>query len=143
MKTINTLFIEDEKLLRTLFEDAIIGYKDEYAGYDFKPEAVPDMKTAMEYLDTKDAPDVIILDLRLPSGTVESYIETPEKENGFTILKKIRSDAKFRDVPVIVFTNLSDEQTERESRALGADAFLIKSEVLPVDLLGTITKLVK
>jgi len=143
MKTIHTLFIEDEKLLRTLFEDAIIGYKDDYAGYEFIPEAVPDLKEAMDYLNDKPAPDIIILDLRLPSGTMEEYTETPEKENGFTILKRIKSDDKFKNTPVIVFTNLSDEETEKDSLDLKADAFLIKSKVLPSELLGVIIKLVK
>ncbi len=140
MKTIKILFVEDEMLLRTLFEDAIIGYKEEYTGYDFLPETVPNLRQAMEYLDSEKIPDVIILDLRLPSG--DNHIEeTPEKENGFTILKKIKSTESLKSIPVIVFTNLSDEETKKESLNLGADGFLVKSKVLPADLLGEIAKL--
>ena len=139
MKTIKVLFVEDEMLLRTLFEDAIIGYKEEYAGYDFLPEAVSDLRSAMDYLDSDKTPDVIILDLRLPSGD-SGATEVPEKENGFAILRKIKSSERLKSIPVIVFTNLSDEATKHESLSLGADGFLVKSKVLPVDLLGEIAR---
>lgn len=143
MKTIKILFIEDEKLLRTLFEDTISGFAEEYRDYDFEIETTADLKSALNYLEEKPAPHAIILDLRLPTGDVEKIQEVPEKENGAAILKRIKTDAKFQNTPVIVFTNLSDKETEYECKKLGADAFMVKSKVLPSELLNAVIKLVK
>jgi len=143
MKNIKILFVEDEKLLRTLFEDSVAALGDQYAGCSFDMSAVSDLKSAIAYLDEKPAPDVVILDLRLPRGESQETVEAPEQENGFMILKYVKSREKFNCTPVIVFTNLGDQETERKAKELKADKFLIKSEVLPSRLLNTITDLVK
>lgn len=143
MKTIKTLFIEDEKLLSSLFEDAVTAWKDEYPEYDFVSDAALDLKSSLQYLDEQPAPDVIVLDLRLPAGEAHETTEVPEKENGFIILKRIKSDEKFKNTPVIVFTNLSDDETRKESKTLGADRFMTKSKALPADLLKAVVEVSK
>jgi CheY-like chemotaxis protein len=143
MKKIKILFIEDEKLLRTLFEDSIAGYGDQYPGYSFESDATPDLNSAMNYLKENPAMDIIVLDLRLPVGETGMVEEVPEKENGFTILKYVRSDMKFKDTKVMVFTNLSDPETKGEAETLGADGFMVKSKTLPTELLEKIISLLK
>ncbi|MBU2539757.1 response regulator [Patescibacteria group bacterium] len=143
MKTIKILFIEDEKLLKTLLEDTITGFREEYKNFNFDMETAVDLKSAMTYLEEKSAPDIIILDLRLPIGDVEEIKKAPEKENGLTVLKLIKTDIKFRNTPVIIFTNLNDKETEHECNKLGANSFMIKSKVLPSELLNEIVRLVK
>jgi CheY-like chemotaxis protein len=106
-------------------------------------ETSVDLKSATAYLEEKPAPHVIILDLRLPTGETEKTEETPEKENGMTILKRVKTNEKFQNTPVIVFTNLSDKETEYECKKLGADGFMVKSKVLPSELLNTVVNLVK
>lgn len=142
MKTIKALFVEDESLLRTLFEDSLSVSKDDFPEVDFEMDAVPDFTSAVDYLEANEAPDVVILDLRLPSGKGMAD-ETPEKEYGFEILKRIKENEKFKATPVIVFTNLADRETEHRSYALGADAFLIKSKVVPHELMDAVLKSIK
>jgi CheY-like chemotaxis protein len=141
MKTIKILFIEDEDLLRALFEDSIVGYGDNYVGYSFESDSSQDLKAAITYLTEKPAPSIIILDLRLPEGATKEVAEVPEKENGFTILKHIKADEKFVNTPVVIFTNLNDTETEKEAKRLGADEFMIKSKTLPSELLKVVVRM--
>jgi DNA-binding response OmpR family regulator len=60
-------------------------------------------------------PNFIILDLILP------------KVDGFSILSKIKSDKDTLNIPVFVFTNLSDEDSKERSKDLGSDYYFIKS----------------
>lgn len=62
-------------------------------------------------------PDLILLDLILP------------KVNGFDILKRFKAEAATKDIPVIIFTNLSQEADQRQAKALGAADFFIKSDL--------------
>lgn len=125
------LLIEDESLIRTLFEDSV-GYLEEMKpGFVIDLESVPDYSSATIYLADKPAPEVILLDLRLPRGGGIVANDQPEKEYGFELLRSIRANPKFLDTTVIVLTNLADKESEMRSYRLGADAFLVKSRVTP------------
>jgi DNA-binding response OmpR family regulator len=59
--------------------------------------------------------DIILLDLILPNF------------DGFEILKKIKEIKTLNKIPVIVFSNLSDEKSMEKSKELGAIDFMVKS----------------
>lgn len=59
--------------------------------------------------------DMILLDLILPGV------------DGFEVLKKIRETEPVKNVPVIVFSNLSEEKDIKKSKELGANDFMVKS----------------
>ena len=61
-----------------------------------------------------EAPDVMILDLMLPSL------------NGFDVLKTIRADNNLRKVPVLILTAKGQAQDRQSADNLGADAFVTK-----------------
>ena len=145
MKKFKLLFVEDEKLLRSLFEDSLTAYKDEYAGkYEFEIETVADYTQALNYFKNKPSPDLIVLDLRLPFGKDgKEETDLPETERGFNLLKMVKSDDKFKNCPVMVFTNFGDKETKDKAKSLGADKFLVKSDTLPHQFLKTILELVK
>jgi len=62
-------------------------------------------------------PDYIILDIILP------------KINGFNLLSEIKADPAISKIPVFIFTNLSDNDSRQKGADLGADFYLIKSEL--------------
>ncbi|HVT12641.1 MAG TPA: response regulator [Fimbriimonadaceae bacterium] len=64
--------------------------------------------------DMSVMPAVVILDLKLP------------KLSGLEVLKRIRSQAATRRLPVVVLTSSEDEQQIEESYALGANSFIKK-----------------
>jgi CheY-like chemotaxis protein len=67
-------------------------------------------------------PDLIILDVMLPGG-----------QNGFDVLNTIKEDPKTSNIPVIMLTNLGEEQKETAINC-GAAEFLNKTLIGPADL---------
>jgi len=60
-------------------------------------------------------PDIIILDLLLP------------KMDGFAVLKNLQADPKIKDIPVIVLSNLGDEDDVNRAKKLKVKDYFIKS----------------
>ena len=61
-------------------------------------------------------PDYVILDVILP------------KLDGFEIIKKIKEDSELSDLPIFVFSDISDEDSRSRSLEIGADYFFPKDE---------------
>jgi len=61
-------------------------------------------------------PDYLILDLILP------------KLDGFEVVKRIKEDEETSELPIFIFTDLSDEDSKNRSLELGADYYFIKEE---------------
>lgn len=59
--------------------------------------------------------DLVLLDLLLPDV------------DGFMILEKIRQNKILQAIPVIVFSNLSEEKDVSRATQLGASEFMVKS----------------
>ena len=61
-------------------------------------------------------PDVIILDVNMP------------KMDGITVLKKLRSDKRFAETPIIMLTSVGDQEVVRRSIQAQATAYLLKDD---------------
>ncbi|ADY73356.1 two component transcriptional regulator, winged helix family [Desulfurobacterium thermolithotrophum DSM 11699] len=79
----------------------------------FKVDWTLDGKEALEKIKTNSY-DLIILDLMLPGAS------------GLDICKEIRENSINKDVPVIVLTALSDEDTKVKGFSIGADDYVTK-----------------
>lgn len=62
-------------------------------------------------------PKVVMLDLKLP------------KVSGLEVLKKLKSDERTRNIPVVVLTSSQEEKDMVESYRLGVNSYIVK----PVD----------
>lgn len=60
-------------------------------------------------------PDVILLDMMLPDI------------DGYEVLKNLKANDKTKNIPVIVFSNLSSDADMKKMTDAGAVAFMIKS----------------
>jgi len=76
-------------------------------------ETAADAGRAME-ITRSFKPGLILLDLILPG------------KNGFEFLKDLRQQPEFSNLPVIVLSNLGDEEDIKQGMKLGAMDFLIK-----------------
>ena len=64
-------------------------------------------------------PDLVVLDLMIP------------KMGGMDVLREIRNDPKIKKVPVLILSNLSQEQDIQLAKQLGVKEFLIKANFTP------------
>ncbi|TSC62553.1 MAG: response regulator receiver modulated metal dependent phosphohydrolase [Parcubacteria group bacterium Gr01-1014_48] len=62
-------------------------------------------------------PDIVVLDIMLPGM------------NGYDVLKTIKADDATKDIPVLLLSNLGQEEDIQKSRELGAADFMIKATV--------------
>jgi len=102
------LIVEDEEVLQRalylLFHDA---------GYTIA--SATDGATAFEMVE-RLKPDIILLDLILP------------KMSGFDFLKNIKAIDALKNIPVIVLSNLGDDDDIAKARALGAMDYFVKAD---------------
>src|SRR3954452_20068096 len=59
-------------------------------------------------------PDLILLDLTMP------------RMDGVSVLKALREDPRWKDLPVILFTAISEGQLVEEAGKLGVQDFILK-----------------
>jgi len=91
--------------------------KDLYTVYP-SPSAT-DMFELLEHV----RPDLILLDVEMP------------EMNGYEAIKKLKSDDKYREIPVIFLTGMSDAQSETEGLYLGAVDYIRKPFITPLLLM--------
>lgn len=101
------LIVEDEKPLARA-----LALKLSSSGFD--TEAVSDGETALERI-RKGGLDLIVLDLILP------------RRDGFSILEELRKSGI--STPVVVASNLGQEEDLSRAMALGAKAYFVKSDI--------------
>ena len=84
-------------------------------------EVARDGEEAIAFFDRWEAgepmPICILLDLRMP------------KMNGLEVLRRLKSHAKFSDIPVVVLTTSSEDSDVDEAYKLGCNSYIVK----PVD----------
>jgi CheY-like chemotaxis protein len=113
------LLIEDNPADIVLTREA---FKE--CGRNHNITALKDGEEALKYLRNDDEainyihPDIILLDLNLP------------KRDGREILSKIRSDYKFKDIPVIILSTSQNEEDVFTAYRLKANCYISK----PIDL---------
>ena len=71
-------------------------------------------------------PDLIILDLIMPV------------KDGFVTTRELKADPSLKDVPVLVFSNLSQQSDIDKLKQLGAADFLIKNDNSPTALVDKV-----
>ena len=65
------------------------------------------------------APDIILLDIQMP--------EMPGEE----ALAQIRKNSWGKDIPVIILTNLGEEEAPKSIRGHGIHSYIVKAELTP------------
>lgn len=74
----------------------------------------------------QDGIDLIVLDLMMP------------RIDGFGLLEKIRATEKTKDLPVLVYSNLAQEEEVTRVKNLGATEFIVKANISPTEMVNKI-----
>lgn len=112
------LLVEDDKSLREIY-----GVRLQAEGYEIV--SAGDGEEALA-LAIKERPDLIVSDVMMP------------KISGFDMLDILRSTSETKDVKVIMMTALSSEDQRARGESLGADRYLVKSQVGIEDVVRTV-----
>lgn len=115
---IKILLVEDDKSLREIYGVRLLA-----EGYDIL--SAGDGEEALA-IAIKNQPALIISDVMMP------------KVSGFDMLDILRSTTETRDIKVIMMTALSSESQRQRGEALGADRYLVKSQVGIEDVVQTV-----
>lgn len=117
------LVVEDEKALGIALKE-----KFEREGFDVFIE-VNGGKALTRALELK--PNVILLDVLLPGM------------DGLTLLKRLRQDPWGNTVPVIILSNVSDDEKLKESVQLHAANYMVKSNWTINDIVEQVRQCLK
>lgn len=86
-----------------------------------------DGKEALNFLE-RQAPNVVMLDLMLPHLS------------GFDILTEIRKNERWKDVPVVILTNLGQPQDVERCKQLGVAGYIVKANIKINDVIEKVKK---
>ncbi len=117
------LAIEDDRLLLKVYQ-----VKLEREG--FEVWNATDGTAAMELVKGAKVPDLVLLDLMLPGMS------------GFDLLAEIRKSKNWKDVPVIVLSNLGQSSDIARCKELGANDYVVKTDTKIADLVQRIRKFI-
>ncbi|MDO8335243.1 MAG: response regulator [Candidatus Saccharibacteria bacterium] len=103
--------IEDDGVIRQM-------YRMKFEGEGFEVEVAENGKDGVALVQHMK-PDIMLLDMHMP------------EMDGVTALTKIRAEKWGKDIPVIVLTNLGEEESPKNLRALGISGYIVKADFTP------------
>ena len=112
------LIIEEDRFLRKIYKN-----KFTRAGFEFREAISGDEGLNKVY---SEKPDLVLLDLMLP------------KKSGFDVLVELKSNRSTKKIPVIILSNLAQEEDIKRTLSLGARDYLIKTEVSLSDVVDRV-----
>ncbi len=115
------LIVEDDKFLRDLLVRRVVegGYRVEVA-IDGE-EGVKQVRALR--------PDLVLLDLILPSL------------DGFGVLSQIHDDPQLNQIPVIILSNLGQQEEIEKGLSLGAKDYMIKAHFTPQEVVDRVKQI--
>ncbi|MDP3735709.1 MAG: response regulator [bacterium] len=122
---LTVFFIEDDPYIAHILSDSLV--KNGFAVMH-----VGDGEEALKLADNSETMKtvaIVLLDLLLPNV------------HGFEVLKRLKANEASRDIPVIILTNIVDQEMLKESKRLGAADYLVKAECSTKEIIARINVL--
>ena len=114
----NILIVEDDPLIVKIYTTRLTADGHQVESCDNGADALTKLQVFV--------PNVILLDIMMP------------QLDGFEFLKLIRANEKTRAIPVLVYSNLSNEKEIQRAREIGATEFLTKANYTPTQVIAKI-----
>lgn len=112
------LLVEDDQLLASVYKDRL-----DLEGFDtlWVENGEKALARALEY-----QPDLILLDVMMP------------RVSGFEVLDILRNTKETAHIKIIMLMALSQDKNKQQAKELGADDYLVKSQVVMNDVVARI-----
>lgn len=117
------LLVEDDIFIQEL-------YHRELQKAGFTVDACANGEDALKYIAQNDY-DLIMLDIMIPG------------KDGVAVLEDVKKNPQKAGTPVVMLTNMGQEDIIEKTKTLGAAGYLIKSEYDPYQIIEEIQKYVK
>lgn len=119
-----TIFlVDDDPLLLSM-------YSAKFKAEGFMVETVTDGPLLLSKIKEGPAPDLILLDMILPSMS------------GIEILQKIRQDGLVPQTKIVILSNQNDTSDVEKIQELGADGYLVKASMIPSEVVAEVKKII-
>lgn len=116
------LIVEDEESLRDV-------YQEEFELEGFIVETARDGQEGLEKM-ASFVPELVLLDLMMP------------KVSGFDVLKRVKDKPEFKDMPIIVLTNINPDVPDL-LKNWGAKYFILKADNTPGQIVDRVKVFIK
>lgn len=107
--------IEDDPVISQM-------YRFKFEASNFEVQLANNGKRGIEMIKSFQ-PDLILLDLQMP------------EMNGADALEIIRKNEWGKNIPVIILTNMGEEESPKKLRALGIHSYIVKANLTPNQVL--------
>lgn len=116
------LIVDDEEILRRIYSDRLT-----FEG--FEVESAADGEEAMNKIKASP-PSLVLLDILMP------------KLNGLQVLEQLNTTPELKKIPVIVLSNVANDENIKKALALGAKDYLLKTNFSPNEIINKIKALI-
>lgn len=115
------LLVEDDMALRDI-------YSTRFMAEGYEVVTASDGEQALT-VAVKEKPDLIVLDIMMP------------KISGFDVLDILRTTPETKEAKIIIMTALSQPTDVEKGKQLGADEYLVKSQVTLTDVVEKVKEI--
>jgi len=79
----------------------------------------------------EEKPDIVLLDIVMP------------RIDGFELLRLIKEDPEIKNVPVVILSNLGEQENVEKGLELGAEAYLVKAHFTPTEVVARVKQILE
>ncbi|MCA9344743.1 response regulator [Candidatus Saccharibacteria bacterium] len=117
-KKYKILLVEDDDALASVYQTRL-----QAEGFEIRrePNGEQALDSAKEY-----KPDLVVLDVMMP------------KVSGFDVLDILKNTPETANIKIVMLTALSQDSDKERAQSLGADDYLVKSQVVIADVVEKI-----
>lgn len=113
-------FISSMTRIAIIEDDSVISqmYRMKFEAGGFEVQVANNGRDGVALVE-QFAPDIVLLDLQMPIM------------NGNEALRLIRQEEWGKTVPVLILTNLGEEEAPKDIRSLGIESYIVKADLTP------------
>jgi len=115
------LLIEDDSFLSEI-------YMAKFQESGFEVSAARDGIVGLAKIKEQE-PDVILLDVVMPNM------------DGFEILQAVKEDPQAKNIPVVILSNLGEQENIQKGLELGAAAYIVKAHYTPTEVVARVKEI--